>query len=59
MTRKIESNGRTLKVLDRNELLHVIGGTDDPSRPIGDPGDNGGGSGDDLGAVAQNWTGHR
>jgi hypothetical protein len=59
MQRKSEITGRTLKALDRNELLHVIGGTEDPSRPVGDPGESGSGSDGDLGAVGQRWNGSR
>jgi hypothetical protein len=59
MQRKNEMAGCTMKVLDRNELLNVIGGTEDPSRPVGDPGENGGGSDGDLGAVGQRWNGSR
>lgn len=54
MKRTSEKDGRNLKVLDRNELQHVIGGTEDPSKPIGDPGESG-----DSDAVGQNWTGRR
>lgn len=58
MTRNHRNDGRTLKVLSADEMRHVIGGTDDPSKPIGDPGE-GGGSGGDMEAVAQIWTGRR
>jgi bacteriocin-like protein len=58
MMRNHRNDERTLKVLSADELRHVIGGTDDPTKPIDDPGE-GGGSGGDPEAVAQNWSGRR
>ena len=55
MKRTSENDGRMLKVLTNDELAHVIGGTGDPSKPIGDPGSSNG----DLDAVGQNWSGGR
>jgi hypothetical protein len=55
MKRINRQDERTLKVLNLDELRHVIGGTDDPTKPIEDPGNGSG----DLGAVAQNWSGRR
>ena len=57
MKRTSENDGRILKVLTNDELAHVIGGTDDPSKPIGDPGDYG--NYGDMEATGQNWNGHR
>jgi bacteriocin-like protein len=56
MKRTNESTGR-MKVLTSDELAHVIGGTGDPSKPIGDPGESG--NYGDMEAVGQNWNGHR
>ena len=55
MKRTNRSEGRELQALTTDELRHVIGGTDDPSKPIGDPGDGSG----DMDAVGQNWSGRR
>ena len=55
MTRTNRSEERNLQALTDDELAHVIGGTDDPSKPVGDPGSSNG----DMGAVGQNWSGSR
>jgi len=56
MKRSSENSGR-MKVLTSEELAHVIGGTGDPSKPIGDPGETG--NYGDMDAIAQNWNGQR
>jgi len=58
MKRTNENDGRMLKVLTNEELAHVIGGTGDPSKPVGDPGESGDYSGD-MDAIGQNWSGRR
>jgi len=55
MKRTNRSDERKLQPLTSEELAHVIGGTGDPIKPIGDPGSANG----DLGAVGQNWSGGR
>ncbi|HMB70434.1 MAG TPA: bacteriocin [bacterium] len=55
MKRTNRSDERTLQTLTNDELAHVIGGTGDPSKPVGDPGSSNG----DLDAVGQNWSGGR
>jgi len=55
MKRTNRSEERVLQTLTTDELAHVIGGTGDPSKPVGDPGDANG----DLDAVRQNWSGGR
>jgi hypothetical protein len=59
MKRTNRSEGRELQVLNADELHHVIGGTDDPSKPIGDPGESGGSGSGDMDAVAQLFSGRR
>lgn len=54
MKRTSENGERMLKVLTADELRHVIGGTDDPSKPVGDPGGS-----RNADVMGQPWSGGR